>query len=447
MLYNNISSTISKNLIIPLADKIMHTSIKKSYNQILGMHKWNSSEVTEWQNNRLLKLIDYAYKNTEYYKELLDSSGIIPSDIKTTNDLKYIPILTKSVLRDNFSKFISKEINNIPHIKGHTGGSTGNPSPYYQSRNSWSFINANTWYNWEKMGYKYSEPFLALGSSSLYVAHKSSIKHIIYYKLKGKIAVNGINISDSTCASYIELINKKKIRFLYGYASSLYLLAQYVLKYGLKVEIKCCFPTSEVLTKQYRETIQNAFKCNIMDCYGANDGGVNAFSFVPGFYEVGYNSIVRLSDNSNNTSGDALLTDLFNIATPLINYQVGDQIIIDQKNNETYAYNGQVINGILGRTSDIITLGNGRKLTGPGFTILFKDIPVEYYCIEKVTDYELICWIIKLSSFNDQHKKLILDTIAKQAGNDIKISIKDISSPFLSKSGKRIYFIDRTIEN
>jgi len=141
------------------------------------------------------------------------------------------------------------------------------------------------------------------------------------------------------------------------------------------------------------------------------------------------------------------LTDLFNIATPLINYQVGDQIVIDQRTNASYVYNGQIINGILGRTSDIIILGNGRKLTGPGFTILFKDIPVEYYCIEKVSDYELICWLIKLDSFNDQHDKLILNTIGKQAGSDIKISIKEISMPFLSKSGKRIYFIDRNFND
>jgi len=440
-------SNIIKYFIIPLADKTMHTSIKKYYNQILAMRKWSSSEIYEWQNRRLRELIDYAYKNTEYYKKLMDRIGMIPSDINSTEDLKYIPKLTKIILRENFSEFISKEISNIHHIKSYTGGSTGNPSPYYQSRNSWSFINANTWYNWEKMGYKYSEPFLALGSSSLYVNHKSSLKHLLYYKLKGKIAVNGINMSDSTCESYIQLIKKKKIRFLYGYASSLYLLAKYAIKNGLNVEIKCCFPTSEVLTKQYRDTIQNAFKCNIMDCYGANDGGVNAFSSILGFYEVGYNSIVKLSDNCNNTIGDALLTDLFNIATPLINYQVGDQIVIDQRTNASYVYNGQIINGILGRTSDIIILGNGRKLTGPGFTILFKDIPVEYYCIEKVSDYELICWLIKLDSFNDQHDKLILNTIGKQAGSDIKISIKEISMPFLSKSGKRIYFIDRNFND
>jgi len=433
-----------KYLIIPLADKIMHTSIKKSYNQIFSMQKWNSSEINEWQNYRLRELIDYAYKNTEYYKKLLDSIGLIPSDIKTADDLKYIPVLTKSVLRDNFSKFISKELNFIPHIKSHTGGSTGNPSSYYQSNESWSFVSANTWYNWGKMGYRYSDPYLALGSSSLYVEHKSSIKHIIYYKLKGKIAVNGINMSDDTCNSYINLIKKKHIHFLYGYASSLYLLAKFVIKNNIYLEIKCCFPTSEVLTDKYRNTIQEAFHCDIMDCYGANDGGVSAFSYMPGFYEVGYNCIVRLKDLGEDNSGDALLTDLFNTATPLINYQVGDKIIIDNELNKSYKYNGQIINKILGRTSDIITLGNGRVLTGPGFTILFKDIPVEYYCIEKINDYELICWLIKLDDYNSYYDDLIMNTLRKQAGPNIKINIKETTTPFISQSGKRKYFIDST---
>jgi len=285
---------------------------------------------------------------------------------------------------------------------------------------------------------------LALGSSSLYVEHKSSIKHIIYYKLKGKIAVNGINMSDDTCNSYINLIKKKHIHFLYGYASSLYLLAKFVIKNNIYLEIKCCFPTSEVLTDKYRNTIQEAFHCDIMDCYGANDGGVSAFSYMPGFYEVGYNCIVRLKDLGEDNSGDALLTDLFNTATPLINYQVGDKIIIDNELNKSYKYNGQIINKILGRTSDIITLGNGRVLTGPGFTILFKDIPVEYYCIEKINDYELICWLIKLDDYNSYYDDLIMNTLRKQAGPNIKINIKETTTPFISQSGKRKYFIDST---
>jgi len=447
VLLYNINRKIVKTVIVPLADLLMHTSLKKFYNQIKDMNCWSKSEIAEWQNKKLTQVIEYAYRNTDYYKNLFDDNNIVPSDIKNINDLKYIPILTKNTLRDKFPQFISKQINNFPYKKGHTGGSTGNPSPYYQSYDSWSFINANTWYNWEKMGYRYSDPFLALGSSSLYVEHKSSLKHIIYYRLKGKIAVNGINMSDETCASYVDLIKKKHIHFLYGYASSLYLLAKYVIKNNINLEIMCCFPTSEVLTDNYRKTIQEAFNCNIMDCYGANDGGICAFSNVPGFYEVGYNSIVRLKENGDNNSGEALLTDLFNIATPLINYQVGDNIIIDDDINKSYQYNGQIINSVLGRTSDIITLGNGRVLTGPGFTILFKDIPVEYYCLEKISDYELICWLIKLNDYNSFYDDLILSTLNKQAGPDIKITIKETKSPYLAKSGKRKYFIDSTLNS
>jgi len=325
-------------------------------------------------------------------------------------------------------------------LKSATGGSTGDPMIYLQDNSSWSVCNANNIIHWERTGYRYGDKFIALGSTSLFINKQASFKHIIYYKLKNKIALSGINMSDEVCNDYCELIRERKINYIYGYASSIYLLAKYVLNNNINLNIKSCFPTSEVLKDVYRETIKNAFNCNIIDCYGANDGGITAFSHAEGFYEVGYNCIVRIEDPDEDGKGAALLTDLFNYAMPFINYEIGDIIQINPSVNKEYKYNGQIINQILGRTSELIKLGNGRILTGPGFTILFKDIPVDYYCIEKVNDYSIICWLIKLPLFNEEHEKLIYETLRKQCGKEITILIKETDKPFLSPSGKALYF-------
>ena len=46
------------------------------------MHCWSKSEIAEWQNKKLTQLIEYAYRNTDYYKNLFDENNIVPSDIK-----------------------------------------------------------------------------------------------------------------------------------------------------------------------------------------------------------------------------------------------------------------------------------------------------------------------------------------------------------------------------
>jgi phenylacetate-CoA ligase len=281
--------------------------------------------------------------------------------------------------------------------------------------------------------------FVALGSTSLYLNKKKSLKHYIFYKLKNKIGLNGINMSPKICKNYLDLIQKKKIKYIYGYASSIYLLADFAIKNKIKIKINICFPTSEILTEHYRETIENAFTCKVIDCYGASDGGITAFSSKPNFYEVGYNTIVRQNENKYN-HGPIIITDLFNYAMPFINYDLGDEILINEELNLNYNYNGQVINKIDGRTSDVLKLGNGVTLTGPGFTILFKDLPIISYRIEKIDDFHILCIIKKMDQFNINHEEVIFQTLQLQSGSEIKISIKYIDIEETTTNGKSRYF-------
>lgn len=422
----------------------MKTSIAKSYRQLKRMRRFSQDEIIQWQNKRLRQLLEHAYNNTKFYNRLLKQNNILPKDVKSFTDLYRIPVLTKEIIRENFNDIIANNINSIPHIKSATGGSSGDPLIYYQDNRSWSMCNANNILNWEKFGYNYGNQYIALGSSSLFVNKNTSLKHKIYYRLKNKIGLNGINMSDEVCKDYIMLIRKKGINFIYGYASSIYLLAKYALAHDEASKIRACFSTSEVLTNQYRETIQEAFQCKILDCYGANDGGITAYAHEKGFFEVGYNCLVRIDVPDQNGIGSALLTDLFNFAMPLINYKLGDEIQIDISKNKNYFYNGQVINNVLGRTSDIIQLENGRILTGPGFTILFKDLPVEHYCIEKIGINEIRCSIVKLPTFNQHHEDLITSTFNKQMGNYTRFHIEYTAEIPLTKSGKRRFFINST---
>jgi phenylacetate-CoA ligase len=247
-------------------------------------------------------------------------------------------------------------------------------------------------------------------------------------------------MSDDVCKEYIDFIKRNRIRYIYGYASSIYLLAKYVIKTNQKIDIKACFTTSEVLQDHFKDSIIKAFNCDIMNCYGANDGGISAFALNNGSFHVGYNCLVRVENLEEKNNGPALLTDLFNYAMPLINYQIGDELELSNNIHDN-AYNGQLINKVYGRTSDVIELENGNTLTGPGFTVLFSKIPVDYYCIEKNGKNSIICWIIKLPNFNENYEKLIEQTILKQAGKNINLEIKYIDKPFLTSSGKRKYFI------
>ena len=195
-------SLLLKKIILPIADIVMHTKVSHYYSLIKKMQYYSSDEIKKWQNKKLHELINHSYYNTKYYKRLFDNNNISPDDIKSIEDLNKIPILTKEIIKKNYSDLIPSNIESVRHISSSTGGSTGEPLKFNLDLDSWSYIVANTILYWEKTKYKYGDKYLAIGSTSLFVS-KKSLKHHIYYKLKNRIGVNGANMSNDVMEGYL----------------------------------------------------------------------------------------------------------------------------------------------------------------------------------------------------------------------------------------------------
>lgn len=433
-------SNFLKKGVFPLADYKMKTNVMHYYNMIKRMETFSPDEIENWQNKNLRQLVRKAYFDTEYYKELFDNIGLNPEEIKSSEDLEKIPILTRDIIIENYRRLISKNIIKIPHKITSTGGTTSIPMTYILDNKSWSFSNANYIHNWEKTEYNFGDKYVALGSTSILINKPKSLKHELYYKLKNKVGLNGMNMSDQVCEEYVGLIKNKKIRYIYGYASSIYLLAKFVLRKKISLNISACFTTSELLTELFYDTILNAFECEIVNCYGAHDGGITGFAHDNNSFNVGYNSIVRQCDVDNSTlMGPILTTSLLNDAMPMINYKLGDEVKMSSVHTK---YNGQIIDKVFGRTTDQIKLENGNVITTIGFhTNLFKKLPVLAFKISKVGVNELLCEIKKKNDFNNEHKGKVINILEKFAGMDCKISINFVEEFKSLNSGKIDYTI------
>lgn len=428
-------------VLMPLADELLHTKIIYWYKQFIKMEKWTDKEITAWQTQKLRLLITHAYEHTHYYKELLDSLGLQPQDIRNIDDLHKIPPLTKELIRENFEKMKPDNIQFYPYKKASTGGSTGNPLQFILDRNSWGAFNAYNILAWEKTGYLYGETYAALGNSSIFPTEKMPLVYRLYYRLKGKIPIDAIQLSDEKMDKIISYIQRHHIHYLYGYASCLYLLAKHVEENNLHqtVKIKACFSTSEILTQEYRNCIERAFKCNLLDCYGAADGALVAYKYLEEGYAVGYNALAQIMD-SETDFGPVLVTDLNNFAFPMIRYQLGDEIGL--KKDKTHVYNGQIIEKLIGRSSDVIRLENGRTLTGPGFTVIFRDLPVKAYKIYKSDTLVINIDIVKAEGYTQKEESQIVKNVQLHTGDDCKINIMYVDNLSPNKNGKRLYFLN-----
>jgi len=405
---------------------------------IRKMSNWSNEDIINWQNSRLKSLINHSYENTVYYKNLFDKNNISPDEINTIDDLEKIPPLTKDLIRNNYNDLIPKNINKHKYKLGETGGSTAEPLKYLQDLNSWSFCYASSLYYWNKLGYKIGDKFLALGSSSIIPNKKTSIKHKIYYFLKGKISISAINLNKDSIIQILRIIKKQKIEYIYGYSTAIYLLAKNINELGLEVpKVKGCISTSELLTDEYKSEIKNVFKCPIIDAFGAGDGGVSAFNLDNKYFKVAYNCLLGTNNEVNLNSGLLYLTDLLNYSFPFIRYEVGDGAEV----SFSKIYNGQLITKLFGRIPNIIKLENGKVLIAPGFTVLFAGLNVKAYRIKKTGVNQLNIQIIKDEGYSIKDEDIIIQSFHYHAGSDCKILLDYKQSFELSSSGKRDYFL------
>src|SRR5438874_1014797 len=67
--------------------------------ELMKSEGWSAEWITAYQNEKLCEAIRHAYENVPYYRDLMKSLKLAPRDIRSTEDLHKLPILTKADVR------------------------------------------------------------------------------------------------------------------------------------------------------------------------------------------------------------------------------------------------------------------------------------------------------------------------------------------------------------
>lgn len=82
-------------------------------------------KILEIQNEKIVKQVRHVYENVPYYKKLMDEKGVTPDDIKSVDDIKKLPFLTKADLREAYPYgLLATDLKNCVRIQS-TSGTTG----------------------------------------------------------------------------------------------------------------------------------------------------------------------------------------------------------------------------------------------------------------------------------------------------------------------------------
>ena len=96
-------------------------------NPLIAQDYISPRELKDLQNSRLRAIVRHAYDNVELFRDRMNERGLAPEDIRTPDDLRKLPFMTKKDLRDTYPfGLFAVPMSEIVRIHA-SSGTTGKP--------------------------------------------------------------------------------------------------------------------------------------------------------------------------------------------------------------------------------------------------------------------------------------------------------------------------------
>ena len=365
LLINYLRSTFTEPLFVSLFRKSMF----KYWRAFENSQYYSQNDLVQNQNNLFLLLLNYVLTNNAFYINKYRYHDISIQSVKSLNDIAKLPLVTKSEIRSNLNLLISKPFdkNHLLHFK--TGGSTGKALDLYITEDCSSRRNACARRHDRWTGWKPGEPIAAVwGNPDLPKTIKANLKNLFISPI---IFLDTMAMNIPSVNSFLFNCQKKKATLLFGHAHSIYLLAQYVSNFELQAfQPKGILSTSMMLYPHERSLIEKTFGCKVIDRYGCEEVGLIGCecSKHEGMHLNIDNLIIEFLNENGfpakpGEPGQIVLTDLSNIAMPLIRYKVED-IGIPLEIQCSCGRGLPLMQKVIGRTADFLIKDDGTKVAG-----------------------------------------------------------------------------------
>jgi phenylacetate-CoA ligase len=414
----------------------------KKYEDFLKKsEKFSKAEIALYQETAFLRIAKNAVENVPFYRNWAINKGFSSKDIKSMESIKLFPILEKEDLRSNPEMFVSELCSTSKLISMSTSGSTGTPVRIFCSQKSRTFHYAfftrlRGWYGITKRAKRVT----FLGRVIVGSAQKKP-PFWRYDLIQRNLIMSAYHLSDEKLIHYYRKMENFKPEEIFGYASSIYCVAQFINENKLqRLNPKVVITTAETLLPYQREAIEKAFDCPVVDQYGCTEMAFFAAQCPSGamlFHPE--HAIVEILDRDMagavfTGSGEVVATSLVNEVMPLIRYRVGDRVSITD-NPDPYYPGFQRILSLEGRTDDLIFTKDGRTI-GRMSPIFRSDKKIKAAQVIQESDGTINIYVVPSDHYSKKHRDLIYNEALERIGDSVVICIKEVPHIETESNGK-----------
>lgn len=409
------------------------------------MEALSRDDIRAWQLTNLKNLTEHASANVPFYRTLWDKAGVRAGDIQSLEDLAQFPIVTKQALVEAGSSALDQRYPKSSFVEGRSSGSTGQRFIYYKNKDHHSWFIAGGFHGWTWGGWEPGDRWIRLqfrGELSLVNKIEDWAFNCLYMPID--------ELNDNFMATFAEKAVRFKPVMLRGYAGGTYVFAKFLLKNNNnEIRPEVVVSTGDTLYPHYRETIERAFQCPVLDTYGgegmsvANQCQKGSYHILPSVYLELANKHVEGGEQW----GTILLTSLTNYAMPLIRYNIAD-IGVTGQGICACGRSWDFLKKIVGRQTDIVVTPSGNRLVCHHFNNILRLFDgVDQFQVVQKEPSEIILRLTTNAKYNKQVDEAhIINSISELGGESLSVKIENVDSIPAPQSGKRRYIIS-TVED
>ncbi len=423
-----------------------------AYLESLEQSQWlTRAEVERLQMEKLRLLLQIAAHHSPWHAERLRIAGLDVAESGaqvTLDDLRRLPTMTKEDARANVDGI---RWAGVPGgaFRYNTGGSSGEPLVFYfgrwrQASDAAGRMRARRWW-----GVEVGDREVYLWGAPVELSKTDRIK-TIRDRLLNQLVLNAFEMSPANMDAYLEAVQAFRPKCIYGYASSVALLAAHAgaRKIRLRLpELRVVCTTGEPLYPHQRALIEKVFGVRAANEFGSRDIGFTAHETPHGQMLLMSESIIlEVLDHEGRPVamgelGEAVMTGLCSDAQPFIRYRTGDMVRMSVESCRD-GRGLHVLSEVMGRTTDFVIRPDGTIMHALAVIYVLRAVEgvAEFRFIQHtVNDVEVL--IVPGPKWTDAARSQVSAGLAARLGHNVRVNIRLVEAIPAEASGKYRYVV------
>lgn len=436
--------TLNRHFVQPLIAAKRRSRHLRNYRH-LSKTQFDSPETVRARQLAMLKAqLRHAFATVPFYRRTWAATGVHPDDVKTLDDFRHFPIVTKTDIRKHAAEMLSEAYRGAKLRTKTTSGSTGVPLVIKLDERGaqWKagcVLRADEWSGWR------------LGQRVAKVWGNPEYRH---FGLRGRITnhfvdraiyLDTINLTEDRIREFVAAVRRHRPGLVFGHAHSLYMLACVLNKSGISdIRPNGCISTAMPLHDYQRKVIEQALGVPVTNRYGCEEVSLIACQCERhnGLHVAAESVYVEVKGAG--PTGPLLVTDLSNFAMPLIRYQIGDVATL----SDTPCPCGRglpVLEKVEGRDADYVVTPAGSLISGisltENFAVLIKGAAQVQIIQETVT--HLRVRMVRDPIWDVESERQIRDLVLKTFGPTMTYDLEFVDLIPQEPSGKYRFCVSK----